>query len=72
MKVLALAALVILSGCATVSPDAIRERQMTKRYAICMKQTLGPFGVFAAPSSRQRASETCGKLMHETDTPAAS
>jgi len=64
-------ALLFLAGCATrfVDPAAAKEHEMTRRYAFCLKQQLGPFGAFASPESRRKASESCQKVM-EPNPPA--
>jgi len=50
----------LLSACASTPQE-----QATDRFAVCMKQTVGPFGVFASPESRRRAAETCKAVMAE-------
>jgi len=43
--------------------QARHEKEMTRRYTICMKQQLGAFGSFASPESRRKAAETCQSVI---------
>lgn len=73
MKKMLLGAVILAAlsatGCRTIdradqrAQTIISEREQTRRFAVCMKQSLGPFGAFAAPSARQQAAETCSKLV---------
>ncbi len=67
-----IAALIALAGCASTSrdPALMKEREMTRRYTICMREQLGIFGDFASPESRRMASESCQKLI-KPETPTA-
>lgn len=51
--------------------EAVRNKEATRRFAICMKQTLGPFSGFASPSSRQQAAETCQRMMEPPSSTTA-
>ncbi len=75
MKVSALAvALLLLSGCSALysltNPEAAKEREITRRYKVCMQEQLGRFGSFASPETRRKASESCQQWSQsETSTP---
>jgi len=62
---MAIALMCALTGCSAVDritnrdPQAVHEREMTRRYNVCMKQQLGAFGSFASPESRRKAAEIC-------------
>lgn len=63
MKYLALiAAVLILSGCAVFQkPDT-----PTRRFAVCMKQTLGTFADFKPTDARMKAAEICQTVAQAT------
>lgn len=52
----------ILAGCAT-NPEAARQEAETERLSACMSDALGPLGMFYSPDTRQRALETCQKMI---------
>ncbi|MGD9843305.1 MAG: hypothetical protein AB7F79_09535 [Steroidobacteraceae bacterium] len=72
------AVLAALTGCTVADrittagdPAAVKERELTRRYAFCVKQQLGAFGSFASPESRRIASESCQAVLQPSSASAA-